>query len=68
MAKKQKIKKTVEAIKHDQASRKNIPTAEHQSLMGDKDKSPVQVAYERRNRLIRNWSGVEKMNRTGLIW
>ncbi len=42
--------KTVEALTHDDASRKNIPTAEYQSVMREADKSPVSVAYERRNR------------------
>jgi adenine-specific DNA-methyltransferase len=42
--------KSVESLKHDDASRKNIPTAEHQSVMSEGDKSPIRVAYERRNR------------------
>jgi adenine-specific DNA-methyltransferase len=41
--------KTVATIRHD-AKRKNLPTVEYQSLMQDADKSPIQVAYERRNR------------------
>ncbi|MCL4708639.1 site-specific DNA-methyltransferase [bacterium] len=41
-------KKTVEAIKHDDASRKNIPTAEYQSVMQKEEQSPLRVAYERR--------------------
>ncbi len=49
MAKKSKMK-SVESLKHEDATRKNIPTAEHQSIMHDSDKSPIQVAYERRNR------------------
>ena len=47
MAKKQK---TVETLTHDEASRKNIPTAEYQSVMREDEKDPVRVAYERRNR------------------
>ena len=50
MAKKKTNKLTVETLKHEEASRKNIPTAEHQSVMYDKEKSAVRVAYERRNR------------------
>ena len=42
--------KSVETITHDEASRKNIPTAEYQSVMEKADQSPVQVAYQRRNR------------------
>ena len=42
--------KSVETITHDEASRRNIPTAEYQSVMEKADQSPIQVAYERRNR------------------
>ena len=50
MPKKKPANKTVEMLKHAEASRLNIPTAEHQSVMNEADKSPVRVAYERRNR------------------
>ncbi len=40
----------VEALKHDAATRKNIPTAEFESIMAGEDKRPIEVAYERRNR------------------
>ena len=50
MAKKQTTTKTVEALKHDEAKRKNIPTAEYQSVLQKKEQDPVRVAYERRNR------------------
>ena len=42
--------KSVEALTHDEARRKNIPTAEHQSLVDETTESPVEVAYQRRNR------------------
>ena len=42
--------KPIEAFKHDDAKRKNIPTAEFQSVVDDNAKNPIQVAYERRNR------------------
>ena len=42
--------KVVEAFKHDDESRKNIPTAEYQSVMRTGEKESVQVAYQRRNR------------------
>ena len=42
--------KTVATITHGEASRKNIPTAEYQAVMEEDDRSPIQVAYERRNR------------------
>jgi len=42
--------KTVESLKHGEATRKNIPTAEYQSVLQKNEQSPVRVAYERRNR------------------
>ena len=47
--KKKKISKIVETITHDEATRKNIPTAEYQSVMRKDEESPVRVSYERRN-------------------
>ena len=44
MAKKQATSKTVEALKHDEATRKNIPTAEYQSVMAKDEQNPVRVA------------------------
>jgi adenine-specific DNA-methyltransferase len=50
MAKKQVTSKTVENLKHGEATRKNIPTAEYQSVLQKNEQSPVRVAYDRRNR------------------
>src|ERR1700688_2487132 len=50
MAKKLPAAKTVETLKHEEAKRKNIPTAEYQSVLQKAERSPVRVAYERRNR------------------
>ncbi len=49
MARKKKTKssKSVETLKHDEAKRKNIPTAEHQSVMDKQSKTPVKVKYSR---------------------
>jgi adenine-specific DNA-methyltransferase len=49
MAKKPKTPLAVEALKHDEATRKNIPTAEYQSLMQKEDGAPVRVTYPRGN-------------------
>ncbi|MGZ8907593.1 MAG: site-specific DNA-methyltransferase, partial [Methylobacter sp.] len=38
---------TVETLKHDEATRKNIPTAEYQSVMAKDEQNPIRVAYER---------------------
>ena len=41
--------KTVRTLTHDAASRKNIPTAEYESVMATADRNPITVAYDRRN-------------------
>ena len=38
---------TVETLKHDKATRKNIPTAEYQSVMKKDEQNPVRVTLER---------------------
>ncbi len=45
-----KPQKSVETIKHTEASRKHIPTAEYQSTLSEEQQSPIQVAYQRGNR------------------
>lgn len=47
MARKPKTPKSIEAITHDDATRKNIPTAEYQSVMKKGDQAPVKVSYSR---------------------
>jgi len=47
---KQSSIKSVESITHDDAKRKNIPTAEYQSVVKQDQQDPIRVAYERRNR------------------
>jgi hypothetical protein len=39
--------KTVEAITHEEARRRNIPTVEFQSVMQKEEENPVRVAYAR---------------------
>ncbi|MBK8916273.1 MAG: site-specific DNA-methyltransferase [Phycisphaerales bacterium] len=46
-SKKPAAKKTVEALTHDEASRKNIPTAEYQSVVPKEMQAPIRIAYER---------------------
>ena len=50
MPRKPRKPKEVTALTHDDASRKNIPTAEYQTELTADDRSPIQVAYERTNR------------------
>ena len=42
--------KEVGTLRHDEASRTNIPTAEDEALMHVSDRNPIPVAYERRYR------------------
>ena len=50
MARKPKKPRQVRTLTHGEASRKNIPTAEHQSVMAKEDQDPIEVAWRRRNR------------------
>lgn len=62
--------KTVETLSHDKASRKNIPTAEFQSVMRKEEQSPIRVAYERRNRDLDPqlvWRGKDEQDWSDLI-
>ena len=62
--------KKVEALKHEEAKRKNIPTAEYQSVMAEEEKSPVRVAYERRNRDLDPqlvWRGKDEQDWSDLV-
>ena len=45
-----KPSKVVETLTHEEARRRNLPSAEHQPLMRQEEQTPVRVAYERRNR------------------
>lgn len=63
-------RKTVETLTHDDASRKNIPTAEYQSVMAKAEKSPIRVAYERRNRDLDPqlvWRGKDEQDWSDLV-
>lgn len=70
MAKKPKTPLTVETLKHDDATRRNIPTAEYQSVMQKEEQSPVRVAYERRNRDLDPqlvWRGKDEQDWSDLV-
>ena len=67
---KRKSTKTVETLRHQDASRKNIPTAEYQAVMADDDRNPIQVAYERRNRDLDPqlvWRGKDEQDGSDLV-
>ncbi|ROZ76153.1 site-specific DNA-methyltransferase [Ramlibacter sp. WS9] len=60
----------VETLKHDDAKRKNIPTAEYQSVMAKDEQKPVRVEYERRNRDLDPqlvWRGKDEQDWSNLI-
>jgi len=70
MPKKQSTAKTVETLKHKEATRKNIPTAEYQSVLQKAEQSPVRVAYERRNRDLDPqlvWRGKDEQDWSDLV-
>jgi len=69
MAKKSTTK-SVEALKHEEATRKNIPTAEYQSVLQKEEQNPVRVAYERRNRDLDPqlvWRGKDEQDWSDLV-
>ena len=60
----------VAALKHDAATRRNIPTAELESVMQEQDKAPVRLAYGRRNRDLDPqlvWRGKDEQDWTDLV-
>jgi adenine-specific DNA-methyltransferase len=68
--KRQQVQKSIEALKHEEARRKNIPTAEFQSVLQKAEQSPVRVAYERRNRDLDPqlvWRGKDEQDWSDLV-
>ena len=71
MNKKKPDKKiAVETITHDEATRKNIPTAEYQSVVAKEVEQPIRVAYKRRNhdldpQLV--WRGKDEQDWSDLV-
>ena len=66
---KTKSKKTVETITHDEATRKNIPSAEHQSVLRPDDTRPRPVRYPRNTdadpQLV--WRGKDEQDWSDLV-
>ena len=65
-----KQKKAVGALTHDEARRRNLPSAEHQPLMREEEQTPVRVAYERRNRDLDPqlvWRGKDEQDFADLV-
>ncbi len=64
--------RTVETLRHrrEEATRKNIPTAEYQSVLEKEAQAPVRVAYERRNRDLDPqlvWRGKDEQDWSDLL-
>src|SRR5450756_1738247 len=63
-------KKTVTTIRHEDASRKNIPTAEFESVVPAEQQSPIRIAYDRRNRDLDPqlvWRGKDEQDWSDLV-
>ena len=69
MAKKTATPKTVEALKHAEAKRKNIPTAEFQSVLQKEQESPSKVKYPRNTDLDPQlvWRGKDEQDWSDLV-
>jgi adenine-specific DNA-methyltransferase len=70
MAQRPQNPRTVETLTHEEARRKNIPTAEYQSVMQKEAQSPVRVAYELRNRDLDPqlvWRGKDEQDWSDLV-
>jgi adenine-specific DNA-methyltransferase len=69
MARKPATPKSVEALKHDEAKRRNIPTAEHQSVMDKAQLAPKPVRYPRNTDLDPQlvWRGKDEQDWSDLV-
>jgi adenine-specific DNA-methyltransferase len=70
MPKKPANEKQIESFVHEDASRRNIPPAEFQTMVRNQEKTPIQVSYERRNpdldpQLI--WRGKDLLDESPLV-
>jgi adenine-specific DNA-methyltransferase len=61
--------KTVETLKHDEAKRKNIPTAEYQSVVEKEQETPKQIRYPRNTDLDPQlvWRGKDEQDWSDLV-
>jgi adenine-specific DNA-methyltransferase len=69
MAKKLATPKTVESLKHDEAKRKNIPTAEYQSMIEKEQEHPTTIRYPRNTDLDPQlvWRGKDEQDWSDLV-
>ena len=62
--------RTVEALRHEEDTRTNIPTAEYQSMVREEQETPLQKSYERRNRDLDPqlvWRGKDEQDLSDLV-
>ncbi len=60
----------VDVLRHDGAKRRNIPTAEFEPVLREEDRSPIRLAYERRNRDLDPqlvWRGKDEQDWSDLV-
>ena len=69
MAKRRGTRKTVETMTHDEAKRKNIPSAEYQSVLRPNQAEPRPVKYPRNTDLDPQliWRGKDEQNWSDLV-
>jgi adenine-specific DNA-methyltransferase len=64
------VAKTAESLTHAGATRRNIPTAEYQSVIRHDQEGSARVAYERRNRDLDPqlvWRGKDEQDWSDLV-
>src|SRR5438552_17755534 len=62
-------KKTIAVLRHSD-KRRNLPTAEFQEVMQEEEKTPIQIAYGRRNRDLDPqlvWRGKDEQDWSDLV-
>jgi adenine-specific DNA-methyltransferase len=60
----------IDTLAHKEAKRRNIPTAEYESVMREEEKTPIRLAYERRNRDLDPqlvWRGKDEQDWSDLV-
>jgi adenine-specific DNA-methyltransferase len=69
MARKPAAQKSVEALTHDEAKRKNIPTAEYQAVVEKEQQDPKQIRYPRNTDLDPQlvWRGKDEQDWSDLV-
>ena len=69
MAKRRGTRKTIETITHDESKRKNIPSAEHQSVLRPEDAKPQPVKFPRNTDLDPQlvWRGKDEQDWSDLV-